>query len=117
MLMPGFFAEISKSHPIKAASPDEELFALFHQLILSLHMAVGGEAFEDWVLDEHNKAYAYTYLKLFIQMLDSGYGPEKHWTLKSPFHALYPQALMDVFPDARVVVTHRFVLFYLFIFF
>lgn len=106
-LMPGFFAEISKSHPIKADQPDEELFALFHQLILSLHMVVGGQEFENWSFEEFNKDYAYVYLKRFLQMLHSGYAPEDHWTLKSPFHALYPKALMDTFPDARVVVTHR----------
>lgn len=33
--------------------------------------------------------------------------PRKHWLLKSPSHLSYLPTLFDVFPDARVIVTHR----------
>ena len=47
-------------------------------------------------------------MKRFVQMLQSGWAPESHWTLKSPIHALYINSLMQQFPDARVVVMHRY---------
>lgn len=48
----------------------------------------------------------YEYLKLVLQVLTHLRGGER-WVLKSPQHLEQFTALMNVFPDATVIVTHR----------
>jgi hypothetical protein len=48
---------------------------------------------------------AYRYQRRALQVLQSG-APGK-WTLKLPSHAPFLDALLAVFPDARIVMTHR----------
>jgi hypothetical protein len=49
---------------------------------------------------------AYEYHRLVLQVLQSG-GVRGRWTLKSPHHALALDALVDAYPDARLVMLHR----------
>ena len=49
---------------------------------------------------------AYDYHRLVLQVLQSG-GVGGRWTLKSPHHALALDALVDAYPDARLVLLHR----------
>ena len=57
-----------------------------------------------WMLDVDEVA-AYRYHKLVLQVLQS----EKpgRWHLKSPHHAVAMDALSTVYPDAKLIVTHR----------
>jgi len=48
----------------------------------------------------------YAYLKTVLQALTFLRGGER-WVLKSPQHLEQYRAIMNVFPDATVVVTHR----------
>ena len=49
---------------------------------------------------------AYEYHQLVLQTLQSG-GVRGRWTLKSPHHALALDALVETYPDARLVMLHR----------
>lgn len=49
---------------------------------------------------------AYAYHRHVLQVLQSA-GTTGRWTLKSPGHALALDALVDTYPDARIVVQHR----------
>ncbi len=49
---------------------------------------------------------AYAFHRQVLQVLQSG-GTTGRWTLKSPGHALALDALVDTYPDARLVVLHR----------
>jgi len=49
---------------------------------------------------------AYDYHRLVLQVLQSG-GVRGRWTLKSPHHALALDALVETYPDARLVLLHR----------
>ena len=49
---------------------------------------------------------AYDYHRLVLQVLQSG-GVGGRWTLNSPHHALALDALVDAYPDARLVLLHR----------
>jgi hypothetical protein len=49
---------------------------------------------------------AYEYHRLVLQTLQSG-GVRGRWTLKSPHHALALDALVETYPDARLVLLHR----------
>ncbi len=43
----------------------------------------------------------------FLQFLQSGGVPSRRWLMKSPVHLMRLRALFEVYPDARVIVTHR----------
>jgi hypothetical protein len=49
---------------------------------------------------------AYDYHRKVLQVLQSG-GLRGRWSLKAPAHAMNLEALHAVYPDARLVVTHR----------
>jgi hypothetical protein len=49
---------------------------------------------------------AYDYHKRVLQLLQGG-GVRGRWTLKAPAHALSLDVLTAVYPDARLVLTHR----------
>ena len=48
---------------------------------------------------------AYTFHRRYLQVLQSG-GPGP-WALKAPSHALWIPTLLSVYPDARLIWTHR----------
>ena len=62
-------------------------------------------AYGRWLL-EVDQVSAYEYHRLALQVLQNG-GVRGRWTLKSPHHALNLEALVSVYPDARLVVLHR----------
>jgi hypothetical protein len=47
----------------------------------------------------------YQWHKRMLQVLQSK--APGHWALKAPSHALFVAALLDVYPDARLIWTHR----------
>ena len=49
---------------------------------------------------------AYAFEKPFLQYLQSARRGE-HWILKTPGHLMWLDALLEVFPDALLVQTHR----------
>ena len=53
--------------------------------------------------DQHS---AYEHHRHVLQVLQHG-GVRGRWTLKSPHHALALQPLVDVYPDAQLVLLHR----------
>lgn len=57
-----------------------------------------------WRSGDNHPAYAYH--RQVLQVLQSG-GTTGRWTLKSPGHALALDALVETYPDARLVVLHR----------
>ncbi len=57
-----------------------------------------------WMMDT-DMTSAYAYQKMALQVLQSK-APGR-WSLKMPSHALHVEALYRVFPDARIVWTHR----------
>jgi hypothetical protein len=57
-----------------------------------------------WMFDADEVA-AYRYHQLVLQLLQSG--KPGRWHLKSPHHAFAMDGLTAVYPDAKLVVTHR----------
>jgi hypothetical protein len=60
----------------------------------------------DW-LRAQDMAPAYAFEKQFLQHLQSGGHRGEHWVLKTPCHLMWLDALLEVFPDALLVHTHR----------
>jgi hypothetical protein len=60
--------------------------------------------YSEW-LEDADITSTYEYQRLVLQILQSK--APGVWSLKNPAHALHLDALLDVFPDARLVWTHR----------
>jgi hypothetical protein len=63
-------------------------------------------SYSAWLLEKADFAPTYTYQRRVMKLLSWG-EPARPWRLKSPSHVLSLDALDQVFPDARFVMTHR----------
>ena len=61
--------------------------------------------YQAWV-DEQSAAPAYAHHRVFLEHLQSGHMKQR-WVLKSPIHLATLDALLDEYPDARIIFTHR----------
>lgn len=59
----------------------------------------------EWLMHEADMVAAYRYHASALRVLQSG--APGSWTLKFPSHALGIEAILEVYPDARIVMTHR----------
>lgn len=59
-----------------------------------------------WLNYEADLVPTYRYVKRVLKLLQ-WHCPPTRWRLKSPTHALFIDALAEVFPDARFWMTHR----------
>lgn len=102
-LVPGFEA----MHPMSATQP-EECVAVFTQCFMSeqLQMQFNVPSYQAW-LDDADMRSTYEYHKRFLQHVQSGGVRGQRWVLKSPAHLHQIETLLAVFPDARIVHTHR----------
>jgi hypothetical protein len=98
-------------HPIEAGEPDEEIMLLEHSFFSTNPEAfVNVPSFGAW-LDQQDQTPGYLYLKKLLQFLQwqkkrvGGMG--QRWVLKTPHHLGFMDPLFRVFPDARVIQTHR----------
>lgn len=62
-------------------------------------------SFEAWHFERDFEA-AYRFHKQQLQILSWKF-PKQRWVCKSPEHNLHLDALLKVYPDARVIVSHR----------
>jgi hypothetical protein len=98
-------------HPIQAEEPDEEIMLLEHSFFSTNSEAfVNVPTFSAW-LDRQDQTPGYLYLKKLLQLLQwqkgRAGGAGERWVLKTPHHLGFMDLVFAVFPDARVVQTHR----------
>jgi len=95
-------------HPMSAEGPEEDTFLLMNSFVVpaffgniqSLHISAGpARSPELWTK-------VYEEFRTQLQVLQAQ-RPTGHWALKSPVHMAGLGPLLDVFPDAVVVMTHR----------
>ena len=97
------------AHPMDADWPEEEMLLLNHSFCsfsaLGLYNIPG---YYRWFLDA-DKTAAYRYMADMMKLISWSRGdPEnKRWVLKNPQHMLDLDVLLDIFPDAKLVFTHR----------
>ncbi|MDX1510535.1 MAG: sulfotransferase [Nitriliruptorales bacterium] len=97
---------IDRIHPLGAMLPQECM--AMHALTFESYEFVTTfpvPSYWEW-LRTRDLVTAYEMQRLFLQHLQSGYGGE-HWILKTPGHLLWLDTLLEVFPDALIVQTHR----------
>ena len=100
---------LHRAHPIRALD-HEECYPLvnntFTSPAFSLHY--GLPAYTEWLRarDSETERWVYREYRAQLQVLQAG-RPERRWVLKSAVHLFYLRALLEEFPDACVVQTHR----------
>ena len=103
-LMPGF----RKMHYMEADSPQECIgvtvlnFTSF-QFMAQAYLA----SYSEWFLEAADQVENLRWHRRFLQFLQSGGVRSERWLLKSPVHLMRLKALYEVYPDARIIMTHR----------
>ena len=103
LVIPGFQA----MHPMGALLPQECVRMTggdFRSMIFPTQYRV--PSYARWLIDDADMASAYRYHRIFLQHLQSRH-PAPRWVLKSPGHLWCLGALLDEYPNALLVQTHR----------
>ncbi len=103
--------ELAAIHPWDPEGPDEEIMLLEHAFLSGVPDAFCHvPSYRRYVI-EHDLRDGYAYLKRMLQFLQwqkKAAGQEaERWILKAPFHLGRIPQLVETFPDARFVQTHR----------
>ncbi|MGH0033436.1 MAG: sulfotransferase family protein [Myxococcota bacterium] len=104
--------QLAAIHPWDAEGADEEIMLLEHSFMS--HVPESGAdlpGYRAW-LDRQDLRPAYRDLARWLRLLQwqkkqAGRDLGARWLLKAPFHLGYLDALFEVFPGARLVLTHR----------
>lgn len=101
--------DLMSIHPMSLDQPDEELIILGQ--LYSSTMIEGTyhvPAFAHWLTD-HDRTQSYRDLKQILQSLQWQDPSRKgaKWVLKTPGHLMALDSVIEVFPEARIVMTHR----------
>lgn len=97
--------EMGKYYRSSAIYPNECVYFMAHDFrTLMLESRCKMLTYRDWLL-ETDMTSAYEYHKRFLQLLQAD--APGNWNLKMPSHALWLDTLLKVYPDARLVWTHR----------
>ena len=96
-------------HPWDYKGADEEILLLEHTFFSTVPESfMRLPAYSHWV-ESQDHIHAYVQLKKMLQYLQwQNPGREnKRWVLKSPHHLGFIDKLLNVFPDSKVIQTHR----------
>ena len=96
-------------HPWDYKGADEEILLLEHTFFSTVPESfMRLPSYSNWV-ESQDHIHAYTQLKKMLQYLQwQNPGREnKRWVLKSPHHLGFIDKLLLVFPDSKVIQTHR----------
>lgn len=101
-LAPDFF----RIHPVEASAPEEDVLLMEYSLLSDVPEAtLKLPSYSSW-LNEQDLMPAYRYLKVLLQILD-WQNPAARWVLKTPAHLGHLDELLTVFPEAKIIQTHR----------
>jgi DNA-directed RNA polymerase specialized sigma24 family protein len=103
LIIPGF----TDFHPLGATLAQECVRMTgsdFRSMMFPLQYDI--PAYDRWLLHEADMAPTYRWHRIFLQHLQSRHAGDR-WLLKSPCHLWSLGALLDEYPDALVIQTHR----------
>ncbi len=103
--------ELAAIHPWDPEGPDEEILLLEHSFYSTMPGSMANvPTYDAWVKRQDNTA-AYRYLELMLQFLQwqkrQAGKVGTRWVLKTPHHLGFLECLFAVFPDSRIIQTHR----------
>ena len=100
--------DFRRKHYMEADSPQECIavtalnFTSF-QFIAQCYLP----GYHEWFVGAADQVGNFRWHRRFLQHLQSGGLRPERWLLKSPVHLMRLKALFEVYPDARIVMTHR----------
>lgn len=100
--------DFKKKHHMEADSPQEciGVNALdFNSFQLAAQLYV--PSFLEWFFNEADRSSTMRFHKRFLQYLQSGGVKAERWLLKSPIHLMRLPEIFEIYPDARIIMTHR----------
>lgn len=101
-----FAPQIAAAHYEDADSPSECQFAMSPSFCAQLFdSSLNIPSYGDWLLHKASYLPAFRFHKQLLQLLQANNAGR--WTLKNPWHPLFLNDLTAVYPDARLVMTHR----------
>jgi hypothetical protein len=97
-------------HPMNADLADEEFILMEHSFLCGLNAYADVPGYMAW-LDRQDQTPPYRFLQRCMQFLQwqkrqRGIAGQR-WVLKAPHHLMRMDTLLKVFPEARVIQTHR----------
>lgn len=103
--------QILAIHPLDAMLCDEEFMLMEHSFMCAMDAYVNVPSYTRW-LDQQDQRPVYTQLKKMLQFLQwqknqRGEPAGQRWLLKAPQHLHTLHLLLEVFPKAQVILTHR----------
>lgn len=97
--------EMGKYYRGSAIYPNECVYIMAHDFkTLMWESRCKQLKYRDWLF-QTDMGSAYQYHKRFLQLLQAD--APGTWNLKMPSHALWLPTLLEVYPDARLIWTHR----------
>lgn len=92
-------------HPMKATDVEETAFLTDHS---PMNLGTAPlDSYWRYLTETYNPVGDFTLLKAALQVLSAGHGEPPRWVLKHPGNLFYLKAILEVFPDATIVWTHR----------
>ena len=99
-------AKMPLPHWEDADGPTEDMFIHNQDFKgLSWDSFLPTDRYARWLFDETDMTSTYEYQKRYLQVLQST--APGTWSLKMPSHSVHIEALLKVFPDARLIWAHR----------
>ncbi|MFK8020012.1 MAG: sulfotransferase [Pseudomonadales bacterium] len=103
--------EFAAIHPMDPLGADEEILLLEHSFYSYVPNAFANIPSYTEYVQKHDNLPAYRHLKQQLQFLQwqkkrRGEHAER-WLLKTPHHLHFMDLLLQVFPDAQIIATHR----------
>ena len=100
--------DFKKKHYVTATSPQEcvgiNAFD-FNSFQFAAQFYVPG--YLKWFYKDADRMGTMRFHKRFLQYLQSGGVRSERWLLKSPVHLMRLPEIFEVYPDARIIMTHR----------
>jgi hypothetical protein len=96
-------------HPWDYNGADEEILLLEHTFLSTVPESfMRLPTYSKWV-ESQDHIHAYAQLKIMLQYLQwqNPGRDKKRWVLKSPHHLGFIDKLLKIFPDSKVIQTHR----------
>jgi Sulfotransferase family len=92
-------------HEVGAELPDECLSLMANDLISGWFVIGNDSGYLQWILNQ-DLLHSYQLHKRQLQLLQWNFPPLR-WVLKSPWHLMRLDSLLEVYPDAKIIQTHR----------
>lgn len=101
-----YMPQIAAIHYEDADSPTECQFLMTPSFVSQVYESQADiPGYRQWFLHEADYRPAFRQHKRTLQALQ--HHAKGRWTLKNPWHPLYLDALVETYPDAQLVMTHR----------